>query len=244
MVVAAPSQAEAYLLACTSIVRDLIQGVQAEEEINLNQLRLKYGKKYKVKGVPRLVDILSAVPLEWQDRLKGALRAKPVRTASGVSDCLSRSTYTSRARPLTDCYATTDRSCGGHVQTSSMSTCSDDGKYLRVSRPLELVSSGTAGLNSRICPTMTGIAPEVPIRISNTVLRVIPDMRSAMVRKPRGILLAADAITLAAHFNASYSSEIRSLRTSSRTNRSIKRTRSQCRQSGVHVSWTRTDRHL
>ena len=47
MVVAAPSQAEAYLLACTSIVRDLITGVQAEEEINLNQLRLKYGKKYK-----------------------------------------------------------------------------------------------------------------------------------------------------------------------------------------------------
>lgn len=85
MVVAAPSQAEAYLLACTSIVRDLITGVQAEEEINLNQLRLKYGKKYKVKGVPRLVDILSAVPVEWQDRLKGALRAKPVRTASGVS---------------------------------------------------------------------------------------------------------------------------------------------------------------
>lgn len=85
MVVAVPSQAEAYLLACTSIVRDLIAGVQAEEEINLNQLRLKYGKKYKVKGVPRLVDILSAVPVEWQDRLKGALRAKPVRTASGVS---------------------------------------------------------------------------------------------------------------------------------------------------------------
>lgn len=89
MVVAAPSQAEAYLLACTSIVRDLITGVQAEEEINLNQLRLKYGKKYKVKGVPRLVDILSAVPVEWQDRLKGALRAKPVRTASGVSQSAS-----------------------------------------------------------------------------------------------------------------------------------------------------------
>jgi elongator complex protein 3 len=85
MVVAASSQAEAYLLACTSIVRDLITSVQAEEQVNLNALRLKYGKVYKVKGVPRLVDILSAVPVEWQDRLRGALRAKPVRTASGVS---------------------------------------------------------------------------------------------------------------------------------------------------------------
>lgn len=88
MVAAPPNQAEAYLLACTSIVRELIEFVQdasQDKEINLNSVRHKYGKKYKLKGVPRLVDILSAVPEEWRDRLRGALRAKPVRTASGVS---------------------------------------------------------------------------------------------------------------------------------------------------------------
>jgi elongator complex protein 3 len=78
-------QAEIYLLSCTSIVRDLIAGFQAGKEVSLNELRNKYAKKYKLRGVPRLVDILSAVPVEWQDRLRGALRAKPVRTASGVS---------------------------------------------------------------------------------------------------------------------------------------------------------------
>ncbi|KAI5450151.1 Elongator subunit [Naganishia albida] len=82
------NQAETYLLACTSIVRDLIDALSnpdPKKEINLNALRKQYGKKYKMKGVPRLVDILSAVPEEWRDRLRGALRAKPVRTASGVA---------------------------------------------------------------------------------------------------------------------------------------------------------------
>lgn len=35
--------------------------------------------------VPRLVDIISAVPQEVKDILLPKLRAKPVRTASGVS---------------------------------------------------------------------------------------------------------------------------------------------------------------
>lgn len=85
MVASSPSSAEQYLLVCTSIVRDLIQAVKDGKEVNLNQLRNHYGKKYKMKGVPRLVDILAAVPEEWKDGLRGALRAKPVRTASGVS---------------------------------------------------------------------------------------------------------------------------------------------------------------
>jgi hypothetical protein len=62
-------QAETYLLACTSIVRDLIAAFQSSKEISLNELRNRYAKKLKLKGVPRLVDILSAVPVEWQDRL-------------------------------------------------------------------------------------------------------------------------------------------------------------------------------
>jgi elongator complex protein 3 len=93
MPVAQPNQAETYLLACTSIVRDLIEAVSnpdPKKEINLNALRKQYGKKYKMKGVPRLVDILSAVPEEWRDRLRGALRAKPVRTASGVGPACLR----------------------------------------------------------------------------------------------------------------------------------------------------------
>ncbi len=79
-------QGDLYLLACTSIVRDLIGAFQAPtaKPVSLNEVRTRHAKKYKLKGVPRLVDILGAVPQEWEERLRGALRAKPVRTASGV----------------------------------------------------------------------------------------------------------------------------------------------------------------
>jgi elongator complex protein 3 len=46
---------------------------------------MKYAKQYKLEGVPRLTDVLAAVPEEWKDRLRGWLKAKPVRTASGVA---------------------------------------------------------------------------------------------------------------------------------------------------------------
>jgi len=46
---------------------------------------MKYAKKYNLEGVPRLTDVLAAVPEEWKERLRGWLRAKPVRTASGVA---------------------------------------------------------------------------------------------------------------------------------------------------------------
>jgi elongator complex protein 3 len=123
-------QAEIYLLSCTSIVRDLIAGFQAGKEVSLNELRNKYAKKYKLRGVPRLVDILSAVPVEWQDRLRGALRAKPVRTASGVS-MISRNCCSSPGwlNPSDNA----DCRCRGNVQAASMSPCSDDRKHLRVS---------------------------------------------------------------------------------------------------------------
>jgi elongator complex protein 3 len=85
------SLAERHLLACSAIVREMIAAFDSPTSssqpasINLNELRNKYCKKFQLKSVPRLVDILAAVPEEWKDQLRSALRAKPVRTASGVS---------------------------------------------------------------------------------------------------------------------------------------------------------------
>jgi elongator complex protein 3 len=82
------SQSELHLLCVSAIVRDLIathSSTSHTEPPNVNVLRLKYAKKYSLSAVPRLTDVLSAVPEEWKDRLRGWLRAKPVRTASGVA---------------------------------------------------------------------------------------------------------------------------------------------------------------
>lgn len=89
MIVPPASQAELHLLAVSAIVRDLINTHSASsstsEPPSLHSLRMKYAKQYKLEGVPRLTDVLAAVPEEWKDRLRGWLKAKPVRTASGVA---------------------------------------------------------------------------------------------------------------------------------------------------------------
>ncbi|ORZ34809.1 hypothetical protein BCR44DRAFT_115646 [Catenaria anguillulae PL171] len=73
------------VLCCAGIVKDLIAAVQSNADVNLNGLRAKWSKKYKLAGQPRLVDILAAIPHEHRPLLVPRLRAKPVRTASGVA---------------------------------------------------------------------------------------------------------------------------------------------------------------
>lgn len=41
-------------------------------------------KKYGYGGVPRLVDIISAIPDDYKKALLPKLKARPIRTASGV----------------------------------------------------------------------------------------------------------------------------------------------------------------
>lgn len=77
-------QSEITIRCCTDIVAELISAHQANESINLNALKQSVSKRHQSKLVPRLVDIISAVPQEWRDVLLPKLRAKPVRTASGV----------------------------------------------------------------------------------------------------------------------------------------------------------------
>lgn len=88
--IAKESQSELHLLAVSAIVRDLIHAHNAAstsktEAPNLLHIRMKYAKQYTLQAIPRLTDVLAAVPEEWKDRLRGWLRAKPVRTASGVA---------------------------------------------------------------------------------------------------------------------------------------------------------------
>ena len=54
-------------------------------QVDLNVLVKQVGLKYGLSRVPKLVEIIAALPDEHRSELLPQLRAKPVRTASGVA---------------------------------------------------------------------------------------------------------------------------------------------------------------
>ena len=81
-----PSQAETLLRVTSGIAAELIKAHDANQTVSLNELRAKMSKKYGFGGVPRLVDIISAIPDDYKKALLPKLKARPIRTASGVCD--------------------------------------------------------------------------------------------------------------------------------------------------------------
>lgn len=81
-----PSQAEQLIRVSSAIASDLIKAHEAGQTVSLNEIRNKWSKKFNYGGVPRLVDIISAVPDEYKKALLPKLKARPIRTASGVSN--------------------------------------------------------------------------------------------------------------------------------------------------------------
>ncbi|GAA6003164.1 hypothetical protein JCM10207_001780 [Rhodosporidiobolus poonsookiae] len=80
-----PTQAEITIRCCSDIVSELLEAHEQGKSVNLNALKTQAAKKHGSRVVPRLVDIISAVPQEVRDILLPKLRAKPVRTASGIA---------------------------------------------------------------------------------------------------------------------------------------------------------------
>ncbi|KAG9045675.1 Elongator subunit [Tulasnella sp. UAMH 9824] len=81
----APSQAELLLRVTSSIALQLIKDHEQNKPSNLNEIRNKMAKKHGFNGFPRLVDIISAVPEEYKKALLPKLKARPIRTASGIA---------------------------------------------------------------------------------------------------------------------------------------------------------------
>ena len=81
---AGPSQAETLLRVTSGIAAELVKAHDANQTVSLNELRAKMSKKYGFGGVPRLVDIISAIPDDYKKALLPKLKARPIRTASGV----------------------------------------------------------------------------------------------------------------------------------------------------------------
>lgn len=74
-----------YALAVSLIVSELICAYDGGKTLNFTKLKGEVSRKYKLPGIPKVTDIISAIPHEYRPKLLPFLLQKPVRTASGVA---------------------------------------------------------------------------------------------------------------------------------------------------------------
>ncbi|KAK0512910.1 hypothetical protein JMJ35_004927 [Cladonia borealis] len=87
-----PPENERYMRACSDIASALIQDYEAQQndngpkkDLNLNTLISQMAKKHRLSNQPPLTAIIAAVPEHYKKYILPNLRAKPIRTASGIS---------------------------------------------------------------------------------------------------------------------------------------------------------------
>ncbi|KAF4315061.1 hypothetical protein BBO99_00009648 [Phytophthora kernoviae] len=83
------ANASGYVLAIAGIVDALIAAYEAQEPVNMTRLKNDVAKQFRIPSMPKLVDIISAVPEDHKEKLLPFLKAKPVRTASGIAVVVS-----------------------------------------------------------------------------------------------------------------------------------------------------------
>ncbi|KAA6429872.1 MAG: elongator complex 3-like [Trebouxia sp. A1-2] len=76
---------EARVKAIAEIVSELVAGVKEGRDVDLNNVKREASLRYCLAKAPKLVDVIAAVPEEHRATLLPQLRAKPVRTASGIA---------------------------------------------------------------------------------------------------------------------------------------------------------------
>ncbi|GAB4818929.1 hypothetical protein N2152v2_005975 [Parachlorella kessleri] len=76
---------EARVRAIADIVSALVQGIKNGVDVDLNMVKREVAIKYALSKAPKLVEIIAALPEEHRAVLLPQLRAKPVRTASGIA---------------------------------------------------------------------------------------------------------------------------------------------------------------
>ena len=71
------TSAEALLRVCADIAAQLVQAHEESRPVSLNAIRGVACKRHGYGGVPRLTDIIAAIPDAYRKALVPALRAKP-----------------------------------------------------------------------------------------------------------------------------------------------------------------------
>ena len=79
------SREERTLIVIGEIIQELLEAHELKKDVNLNRIKSRLSSKYGLESSPKLVDIIAAVPQDAKKILLPKLRAKPIRTASGVS---------------------------------------------------------------------------------------------------------------------------------------------------------------
>ncbi|KAK2725131.1 hypothetical protein QYM36_001548 [Artemia franciscana] len=79
------SKEELSVLAVTDIIQELVKAHNEGKDVNLNKVKSHISSKYALDSSPRLVDIIAAVPPEYKKIIVPKLKAKPIRTASGIA---------------------------------------------------------------------------------------------------------------------------------------------------------------
>ncbi|XP_022224425.2 elongator complex protein 3 [Drosophila obscura] len=79
------SREERQVLVIGEIIQELLAAHDAKKDVNLNRMKSLIASKYGLDSSPRLVDIIAAVPQDAKKILLPKLRAKPIRTASGIA---------------------------------------------------------------------------------------------------------------------------------------------------------------
>lgn len=79
------SQRAAYLATVADIVKAIINAYEKRSPLNLSKLKTQVSQRHGFNGTPKVVDILTAIPDAYKDKLKPFLMLKPVRAASGIS---------------------------------------------------------------------------------------------------------------------------------------------------------------
>nr|XP_058144068.1 elongator complex protein 3 isoform X2 [Dasypus novemcinctus]XP_058144069.1 elongator complex protein 3 isoform X2 [Dasypus novemcinctus] len=79
------SPAELMMLTVGDVIKQLIEAHEQGKDIDLNKVKTRTAAKYGLSAQPRLVDIIAAVPPQYRKVLVPKLKAKPIRTASGIA---------------------------------------------------------------------------------------------------------------------------------------------------------------
>lgn len=73
------------VIVISEIIQELLVAHRQGKDVNLNKMKTRISSKYGLGTSPRLVDIIAAVPADAKSILLPKLKAKPIRTASGIA---------------------------------------------------------------------------------------------------------------------------------------------------------------
>lgn len=73
----------------SEVVQILIQAHKEGRSVNLSTIKSQCSRRNGLSSIPKTVEIIAAIPENWKKFILPKIRAKPVRTASGVRSNLS-----------------------------------------------------------------------------------------------------------------------------------------------------------